>query len=562
MEFAYEPVNEDIRVVVGVDFGTTYSGLAYAYVNENKERTEIAVNEDWGNFKSTNKTNTALQYDETYRAVLNWGAGALSSEPTKRKRSELPKPIEYFKFYLGDDIPESKKPKLPQEITFEKAITDFLREMGKTMKEKIENSWPDIDFYKQVLLVFTVPAEFNENVRIIMRKCIFDADLIKSLGTLNLQFTTEPEAASVYCINKLKEFDNMKTGDTYLVVDCGGGTVDLTVRKLLEGGRIAETTERTGDFCGSTYVDDEFLKFLEVKVGKSAVKILKEKHYDQVNYMVHKFFCPQVKIPFNGKENDFKIIEFDIEKKCPALIKYINDPEREQLENDEWIIEINFEMVKAFFDPAINKIIRLITYQLSKCPHCSVLFLVGGFGESRYLQQIIKEEFGDKVKISIPPNPAAAILKGACEYGIDMRIIASRVLKWSYGVMVYNVWQGNDPLSRMESNGRIKKFHLLACKGTEVDVDKEFSDTMVPIHAEQTSVLFQFFYTPEYNATYCDEPHVMKLGDFQVNGLPTANSGLDRSVLISLRFASMENTVATAKSLHNGDVYHTTFSMK
>ncbi|CAG8524157.1 21317_t:CDS:2 [Gigaspora rosea] len=512
MEFAYEPVNEDIRVVVGVDFGTTYS-----------ERTEIAVNEDWGNFKSTNKTNTALQYDETYRAVLNWGAGALSSEPTKRKRSELPKPIEYFKFYLGDDIPESKKPKLPQEITFEKAITDFLREM-----------------------------EFNENVRIIMRKCIFDADLIKSLGTLNLQFTTEPEAASVYCINKLKEFDNMKTG----------GTVDLTVRKLLEGGRIAETTERTGDFCGSTYVDDEFLKFLEVKVGKSAVKILKEKHYDQVNYMVHKFFCPQVKIPFNGKENDFKIIEFDIEKKCPALIKYINDPEREQLENDEWIIEINFEMVKAFFDPAINKIIRLITYQLSKCPHCSVLFLVGGFGESRYLQQIIKEEFGDKVKISIPPNPAAAILKGACEYGIDMRIIASRVLKWSYGVMVYNVWQGNDPLSRMESNGRIKKFHLLACKGTEVDVDKEFSDTMVPIHAEQTSVLFQFFYTPEYNATYCDEPHVMKLGDFQVNGLPTANSGLDRSVLISLRFASMENTVATAKSLHNGDVYHTTFSMK
>ncbi|CAG8807806.1 9984_t:CDS:2, partial [Gigaspora rosea] len=44
------------------------------------------------------------------------------------------------------------------------------------------------------------------------------------------------------------------------------------------------------------------------------------------------------------------------------------------------------------------------------------------------------------------------------------------------------------------------------------------------------------------------------------SGLPIANSGLDRRVLLTLRFASMESTVATAKSLHNGDVYHTAFS--
>ncbi|CAG8440469.1 7846_t:CDS:2, partial [Scutellospora calospora] len=226
MEFAYEPANEDVRVVVGVDFGTTYSGFAYAYIQENKERIEIVVNDEWGNFKSPNKTNTALQYDETNRVVVNWGAGALSSEPKKRKRFNLPKPIEYFKFYLGDDLPENKKPKLPQEITFEKAISDFLREM--------ENHWPGIDFYKHVLLVFSVPAEFNEMVRVIMRRCIYNAGLIRSLGTLNLQFTTEPEAASIYCINKLKEL-NMKEGVTYLVVDCGGGTVDLTVRRLLNG---------------------------------------------------------------------------------------------------------------------------------------------------------------------------------------------------------------------------------------------------------------------------------------------------------------------------------------
>ncbi|CAG8614110.1 5437_t:CDS:2, partial [Racocetra persica] len=470
--FAYEPVSEDIRVVVGVDFGTTYSGFAYTYVQENKEKIEIVVNDEWGNFKSPNKTNTALQYDETYRVVVNWGAGALSSEPTKRRRFNLPKPIEYFKFYLGDDVPDSKKPRLPQEITFEKAISDFLREMGKT------------------------------------------------LGTLNLQFTTEPEAASVYCINKLKELD-MKEGVTYLVVDCGGGTVDLTVRRLLPGGRIAETTERTGDFCGGTYVDDEFIKFLEEKAGKSAVKILKEKHYDQVNYMVHKFFCPEIKLPFSGKKDGFKIIEFDIEKKCPALIQYITGLERDNLEDDEWVIDLDFDTVKSFFDPVIRRILRLIALQLSKCPDCSVLFLVGGFGESRYLQHRIKEEFGNQVKIAIPPNPSTAILRGACEYGLDTKTVATRVLKWSYGVMVSKLWEVSDPASRMDSNGRIDKFYLLASKGTEVDVEKEFSDSMVPIFPDQTSILFQFFYTTEYSATYCDEPHMRKLGSFRVNGLPT-----------------------------------------
>ncbi|KAF0428017.1 actin-like ATPase domain-containing protein [Gigaspora margarita] len=438
MEFAYEPVSEDLRVVVGVDFGTTYSGFAYSYIKENKERIEIVVNFDWGNSNNLIKTNTTLQYDDTYGCVVKWGIDALSSEPSKRKRLNLPKPLEYFKFYLGD-VPANKKPILPQEITFEKAISDFLCEMGKTMKEKIENHWPGINFHKHVLLVFSVPAEFNENVRVIMRRCIYNAGLISSLGALNLQFTTEPEAASVYCINKLKELD-MKAGVTYMIVDCGGGTVDLTVRRLLSGGRIAETTERTGDFCGGTFVDDEFLKFLEGKAGKSAVKMLKEKHYDQINYLIHKFFCPEIKIPFNGKKDDFKIIDFDIEKKCPALIQYINGSEKDQLENDEWVIELDYDTVQSFFDPIIRKITRLITLQLSKCSNCSVLFLVGGFGESRYLQQRIKEEFGNQVKIAIPPNPSAAILMGACEYGLDMKAVATRVLKWSYGVMISPVW--------------------------------------------------------------------------------------------------------------------------
>ncbi|CAB4424740.1 unnamed protein product [Rhizophagus irregularis] len=388
--FEFEPVViEDIRVVVGIDFGTTFSGFSYAYAKPDKAKIEIIVNDDWPGIKGFKKINTVLQYDEDYNSVTAWGAKALAGEPPKRnkKNKDLPKPVELFKFHLGR-VPDSKKPKLPAKVTPERAITDYLREMGKTIKQEIGRRWPGVDFYSNVRIVVTVPAEFTEDTKTIMRQCLYNAGLIKSLGTLSLQFTTEPEAAAIHCMNVMKEH-RLTTGATYLVVDCGGGTVDLTVRKLLSTDRIGETTERSGDFCGGTYVDDEFLKYLGSIVGKSAMNMLKEKNYGQINYMVQQF-CSQVKIPFTGEKSDFETIEWDIDRKCPALKKYVTGSERDQLSEDDWVIELNFRTVKSFFDPVINKILGLIERQLEKCSNCSVMFLVGGFSESQYLQNRVK----------------------------------------------------------------------------------------------------------------------------------------------------------------------------
>ncbi|CAJ0749917.1 24800_t:CDS:2, partial [Entrophospora sp. SA101] len=269
-----------------------------------------------------------------------------------------------------------------------------------TIKENVKKHWYGIDFYNNVRLVFTVSAESTEDTKAIMRKCIYNAGLIKSIGTLNLQFITEPEAAAIHCINMLKDLE-LVTGAKYLVVDCGGGTVDLTIRKLLPDGQIGEVTEHSGGFFGGTYVDDEFLKFLESRVGKSAMNMLKEKYYGQVNYLIHKYFCPDIKIPFTGEKSQFKTIELDIEKKCPALKQYVTGSERDQLsDEDEWVIDLDFDTVKSFFDPVINKILKLIEIQLSKCSDCSMMFLVGEFSESKYLQSRIKQRFGDRLKIA------------------------------------------------------------------------------------------------------------------------------------------------------------------
>ncbi|CAJ0759103.1 20599_t:CDS:2, partial [Entrophospora sp. SA101] len=139
------------------------------------------------------------------------------------------------------------------------------------------------------------------------------------------------EAAALYCMEKLEEL-RLSEGSTFMVVDCGGGTVDLTVRKLLSKNKLSEITERSGDLCGSTYVDDEFIVFLENKFGFGALDEFRRNHYDQYQYLILNFFCPRVKFGFDGNNSSFRTIDLDIEKFCPALMKYVNDDIKEEME--------------------------------------------------------------------------------------------------------------------------------------------------------------------------------------------------------------------------------------
>ncbi|CAH1767231.1 2221_t:CDS:2 [Entrophospora sp. SA101] len=199
----------------------------------------------------------------------------------------------------------------------------------------------------------------------------------------------------------------------------------------------------------------------------------------------------------------------------------------------------------------------MIEIQLSKCSDCSMMFLVGEFSESKYLQSRIKQRFGDRLKIAIPPDIATALVRGACEYGLDMKIVSTRVLKWTYGIRLSHEWQTGDLSSRKTTDDQIYKFSFMARKGTESDVGMEFSRNMVPIHPDQTSMRFTFFCTAEYSATYCSESEMKELGGFVVD-LPDTHLGLNRSVLLTLHFGSVE-IVAIAKNRENGRIYQTTF---
>ncbi|GBC10503.1 hypothetical protein RclHR1_00970004 [Rhizophagus clarus] len=347
-----------------------------------------------------------------------------------------------------------------------------------------------------------------------------------------------------------------------MVVDCGGGTVDLTTLTLLGNKELGEITERTGDFCGSTYIDKEFINFLRKKLGNDAIKQLMENHYGQFQYMVQNFFCQKVKLPFTGNREDYDTYELDIERVAPILITYVGKEIREIMEENEWIIDIRFEDIKAMFDPVIDRIIGLIRSQLSNVQDCSAIFLAGGFSESEYLQKRIKQEFQHVVKnIRVSTIPIAAISRGAVMYGLSLKndnVISTRILKYTYGIEVVNYWMEGDPISRRLHNGRIVRFHCLARRGTQVETNQKVTTFFTPLSPLQTRVSFRIFFTNEYNAKYCDEPGMRLLGKLVVN-LP--GSGLLDRLLFGFTFGQMEITVSV-KNETNGQNYITKLKME
>jgi hypothetical protein len=84
--------------------------------------------------------------------------------------------------------------------------------------------------------------------------------------------TTEPEAAALYTLKSLHgtiRDDSLEIDDGFVVCDMGGGTVDLISYRIAGNNptTVEEVTIGTGDQCGGTLVDREFITWLERRIG-------------------------------------------------------------------------------------------------------------------------------------------------------------------------------------------------------------------------------------------------------------------------------------------------------
>jgi len=220
------------KFIVAIDFGTTFTGVAYAYfagsttlagdpANGKTLAQSIRVFTRWPNASTKGaqeKTPTIMSYDP-----LRWGDKVQSHHKLRVSRFKLgldPQTVqEVFGIYSGDLV-KGLVPALNKSAA--DVTADYLTQLHKYIDTEVFTNEFGREFLtsQRKQYVITVPAIWSDRAKDLTRQAASKAGIPRD----RLLLVTEPEAAALYCATAGEEVD-LGDGDSFLICDAGGGTV-------------------------------------------------------------------------------------------------------------------------------------------------------------------------------------------------------------------------------------------------------------------------------------------------------------------------------------------------
>ncbi|KAI9882584.1 MAG: hypothetical protein M1823_005673 [Watsoniomyces obsoletus] len=427
--------NAEDKLVIALDFGTTFSGIAYAFDNT-AAKPELVSIKDWpgtGLFlcaegRKQPKTPTIISYDSKDKTKFSWGA-------QKPDRDIM---IEAIKMHLD---PEEKTPKyVPSTDTraelrrVGKSATeissDYMKAIYDHAMKKIGEKVP-AEYIKmcEQHFVLSVPAMSSDKAKYTELTAAKQAGIA---GTITL--IKEPEAAALYTVHMLKHMA-MAVGDAFVLCDAGGGTVDLIsyeITALHPTLTLKELVPGKGRQAGSLMLNKRFEQLIQNLVGdKEFQRIRKTKGYETAKEQ----FDLSIKTAFAATDEEY-IVSF-------PMANLIDNPEK-NIESNCITLESN--QVKEIFRPVIADIEQLVGEQVKgvkvkrrseknpKAEEIKAIFLVGGFGSSAYLKSCL-QSLHPKIQVIQPEDAWSAVVKGAVLSELPQEAhIISTVATRHYGV--------------------------------------------------------------------------------------------------------------------------------
>lgn len=121
-------------------------------------------------------------------------------------------------------------------------------------------------------IIVTVPAIWSEAAR---EKTSMAAVRAGWGDGKQVSLVSEPEAGAIYSLRHMSSA--LSVGNTFILCDAGGGTVDLTSYEVsnLDPLRLLEVTPSTRDLCGSTFLNERFMQSLKQKLGDGQFEMLR-----------------------------------------------------------------------------------------------------------------------------------------------------------------------------------------------------------------------------------------------------------------------------------------------
>uniref|UniRef100_A0A8C8VEX7 Heat shock 70 kDa protein 12A n=1 Tax=Pelusios castaneus TaxID=367368 RepID=A0A8C8VEX7_9SAUR len=439
-----------------------------------------------------------------------------------------------------------------------KVFSESLRYMKDHALNTIgEASYQTIYDTEDVTWVITVPAIWDTSARQFMRLAAKEAGLITDMFSEKLIIALEPEAASVWCKQLPRQGFVAEGGDRekfeespgtqYVVVDCGGGTIDITVHEVQKNRSLKELHKASGGGWGGNRVDENFKEFLkEIFQGGIWEEYAKnhptECHQMMYNFGLQKCSSRREEVYIRCYHNLTRVAERK-QKDIPLLF--------EGVQGALWCdgtIKITYEKMTSFFAYSVKKTIGALQEILNKPEMATVkyILLVGGFASSIILRDEIYQTFSEQYHILCPRDAQVAIAKGAILFGSNPQIVASRISALTYGV---EITQAFDIAVHDVQKKRVSKtdnyvyctglFQKLVGNGDVVEIDKVASYAFTPTEADQTNAVFCFFCTEKKDAKYVDEEGMKKLGSCTVP-MPNPELGRNRQLKLDIKFGLTE----------------------
>ncbi|KAL8377885.1 hypothetical protein RB595_008528 [Gaeumannomyces hyphopodioides] len=406
---------KDRKIIVGIDFGTTYSGVAWAETQRPDRRDPITtwpINGATREGESSEKVPTRLRYDGDQ---IQWGFSIPPSAPQREV-------IEWFKLDL-DPALQSMGDAVAKDVasrggrTTDELVADYLSALGDhlmyTLREKLGE---DVIKNTPLEFVVTVPAIWSDLAKDKTRQACLRASGLQAASKAPIHLVSEPEAAAMYALHGLDPH-GLNVGDSFVICDAGGGTVDLityTITRLKPILEVQEAAPGSGALCGSTFLNLRFANFLNAKLGHldGFDDELLGEAMDRFEKTVKRQFSITASpddtfaIPVGGLAND------------------------RELGISRGRFSLKATDLQTIFEPVVLEVIKLVRQQMaaSKVDVRAVL-LVGGFGASNYLKgrlrsALLQSDPGGSgarpIEVLQPANAWLAVVQGAVMKGLAL----------------------------------------------------------------------------------------------------------------------------------------------
>ncbi|TFK71046.1 hypothetical protein BDN72DRAFT_877354 [Pluteus cervinus] len=422
------------KLVVAFDVGTTFSGVSYCLLDPGKvpEITGITRYPSQEFTKSDSKIPSIIWYgqDGQVRAV---GAEAASEENKELAEIEQWVKVEWFKLHLrpkglaDESTTELLKrtPPLPLGLTVVDVFADFLRYLLDCTRVFIQESgpsgtllWSSIE--SSIEFVISHPNGWGGVQQGQLRQAAIQAQLIPNTdaGAQRVRFVTEGEASLHSCITRDLTTEAMKNDGKIIIVDAGGGTIDISsYTRRAEGGK--QLYEELGSprciLRGSIFVTEYARRYL--------TDYLEDSPFADIVPDICDCFDKTTKLRFRSAED-------------PGFIKFGTPRDHDVDHNISYgRLKLPGEKIAEFFKPAVNSIVQVVMDHFWYLG-ANTVFLVGGFAESDWLFHQVKSAVAAHgVDVCRPDKHANKIVAdGGVSFFID-HYVSARIAKYAYGVM-------------------------------------------------------------------------------------------------------------------------------